>query len=241
MAADVASSLAAAAGSGNEAPAAADPAMISPLTVVVSGLGGPRCTIEASTEWIVSQVQQAICRTLDIPVDWQTLLMGVDKLEKEVTLGSLISEEVVQPLQLTLVVKEEPGALLAAIQRRDVASAQLLLRQAELPGLSDVDRLGRTVLHEAIDQELPDVALAILARPDFSIVSARRLQSDTALHRAARQGFLPVCEAILGRADFTELLATVRNGDTASRAARKHGHEAVATFLEKAEAQHRRA
>ena len=136
-----------------------------------------------------------------------------------------------------------PGALLAAIERRDAAAALSLLRRPRLPGLNEVDKDRMLRLHQALAQSLPKVALAILARTDFQAVNAKDVWGWTALHGAAWQGFLPVCRAIVGRADFVELWAVGRilpsrqHGlETALQMARKAGHREVVEFLEDAEA-----
>lgn len=76
------------------------------VQIFVNGFEGPRCTVEASTEWTVRQVQQAICEKLNIPVEGQTLIKEREKLFSEATVGSLLPDEAVSSLQLLLVVQE---------------------------------------------------------------------------------------------------------------------------------------
>lgn len=209
----------------------------SPVTVVVSGPGGPCCTMEASTGWTILQVHDVIFEKISIPVEWQTLVKGTEKLGWEVTVGSLISAGS-NKLQLTLLVVEvpepAPTALLEAIERGDEATALQLLRRSRLPGLNDVNRDGETLLHRAVILELTDLAVAIATRPGFLGINAKDHWLHTALHYAAFRGFLPVCQAITGREDFTELLAVTDDDRTALERARQGGRSAVVQLLEEA-------
>lgn len=214
--------------------------MASTVHVVVNGLAGPRCTVEASTEWTILQVHEAIEEKIGVPVDWQKLVKNTEQLNWEVVVGSLISEDS-QSLQLTLLVEEvpepEPGALLAAIYFRDEALALQLLRRHQVPGLNDLDQQGNTALHKALFNHLQEVAVVIARKPEFSgINGADRTRLFTALHHAAEEGFLPVCRAIVGRADFTGLLALDHHGRTALQVARDFRYRAVVAFLKDAEA-----
>lgn len=128
-----------------------------------------------------------------------------------------------------------PGALLAAIRRRDEATVLQLLQQPQVGGLNDVDQNGETLLHLAISQQLVAAAGAIAAQPGFSGINTKDQWGSTALHLAAANGFLPVCQAILGRGDFTELLAVTRGGNSASQVARNRAHGAVEELLQEAE------
>lgn len=101
-----------------------------------------------------------------------------------------------------------PGSLLTAIRAREKAQALKLLRRKKLPGLAKVDReSGGTVLHWAIQERLPEVALAILGRSDFKSVNSENRLKQTALMLAASSGSLPICEGILQRADFVKAQA----------------------------------
>lgn len=129
-----------------------------------------------------------------------------------------------------------PGALRDAIRRDDQDAAFQLLQRHPLPGLNDLIRNGRTVLHLALLRRCPNLAMAILARPDFSMINAKGQEADTALHIAAVLGYLPVCQAILSRTDFTELLVVEGStGKTALQLARFHDHQDVAELLQDAE------
>lgn len=190
----------------------------------------------AAAEWTILQVHEAICEKLGIPLAWQTLLQGTEKLSPEVLLGSLVTEDLA-PLQLTLVVAEvEPGALLAAIRLKEVDRTLQLLKWPQLPCLNYVDRYGWTPLHRALFHELQTVAMAIVCRPDYQLINTRcPVLVWTTLQMAARQNFLAVCRAIVARADFTELLTTNLRGETASDLAERFGHHEVAEFLRAAE------
>lgn len=185
------------------------------VSITVNGIAGPRCTVDATTEWSIRQVREALSSKLNIPVQWQTLFQGAQKLTLEAKVGSLL-EDAAEPLSLSLVVAEvpdpEPTALQEAIEVQDW-----------------------TVLMQAISQELPEVAVAILARPDFSGVNAKIVGGCTALHGAALNGFLTVCQALMRRPDFTEAAAVTDFGETALQIARRCGHEAVVAFLETVE------
>lgn len=230
------------------------PAESRPVQLLVSGLAGPVCTVDASTDWTILQVQEVICEQTSVPVNWQTLLKGTQKLRWEATVGSLLVDGLIETQHLTLVVQEVeelvPDALVRALMSRQRKRALRVLRRPQLPCLNHVglyDRQGImildwTTLHAAVFMGCADVASAILARPDFTMINARVLSIDefngqTALHGAADQGLLSVCRAILAQADFTELLTRDAENLTASQRARASGHVAVADFLEEAEAQ----
>lgn len=162
---------------------------------------------------------------LDLELEWQTLLKGTEKLAWEVPISDLVSPDC-DTLHLTLVIAEapdpEPGALRAAIEAKDAALCLRLLRRKHLPGLNDSD--DSTVLDVAIWRKLPEVALAIVAREDFTEINAEFQFDDggTALHFAAYQGYLSVCQAIVNRTDFTALLAHC-GGHTARQYADRQG------------------
>lgn len=216
-------------------------AMGTPVTVQVSGLAGPRCTVRASTQWTILQVHEAIYEGLDIPVDCQILLKGTNALALEASIAALVDSDSPEKLQLTLLVQEavEPKALHEAIDHGDAAAALSLLKRHRLPGLNDLWEGGETVLLTAIGNELTEVAVAILAKADFTAVNVKAGEDYdgwTALHAAASWGLLDVCKAILARADFTGVLDTIAGrGLSASQIAWEHGYQEVADLLREAE------
>lgn len=129
----------------------------------------------------------------------------------------------------------EPGELMAAIQHRNEAAAVALLQHPHLPDLNSSDEDGWTLLHWAIWNNLPDVALTIIARGDFTMINAKHRWGSTALHAAARRGQLHVCNAILDHAQFTELMAVNSSGRTASQWALTYSHYALSEFLRNVE------
>lgn len=213
------------------------------VNIIVNGPAGPRCTVEAGRWWTIYQVHSAIAQKIDVPVEWQTLVKDKEKLPYEEAVGFLLPDDL-DTLQPTLVVVEEPGALpKACTPWRTEAVALQLLRQPQLASLNDVNESGLTALHSAIGHHLPAVAMAIIARPDFTKINARTSTGlgRTALHLAARDGQLQICQAILDRQDFTELLAVADDEwSTVPRTACQRGHREVSEFLEAAEAHRRR-
>lgn len=131
-----------------------------------------------------------------------------------------------------------------AITRRDTAAAlSLLQRPGPVPGLNSLYN-GAPVVLKTMCARLETVAVAILAHPGFSWVNMKDDSGTSLLHLAAQRGRLAICQAILARNDFTEVLAVATNErfpGLASAVARLQGHVEVAEFLEKAEAQARRA
>lgn len=218
--------------------------MSTKVQIVVNGLAGPRCPVEASTTWTILQVQEAISTRIGVPVDWQRLLKGTEELSWEVTVASLISVDL-ETLELTLLVEEvpelEPGALRAAIKEQDERRVLQLLRRRQLPGLNQVEPDGRTLLHRALLRGFQEAARVLAAREDFREINAANQGGSTALHLAAYYGFLPVCEAIAARADFTELLSPDDCRCTALDWARAAGYQAIVELLENAEAAQRPA
>lgn len=96
---------------------------------------------------------------------------------------------------------EEPQ-LLVAIMDRDEARALQLLQESTVDGLNY--RFGEqqaTVLHHALINCLPAVALAIIEHPAFDMPRAMmgRRECVTAIHIAAAFGNLPVCKAMVRR------------------------------------------
>lgn len=210
--------------------------MATPVQIIVNGLSGPWCEVEASTEWTILQVHGAIWEKINVPVDWQTLLKGTEKLSWEVKVQSLIPEDSrssQQLLQLTLVVQEgpkpEPNALMSAILASNEERALRLLQWPQLPGLNAPDHSGSTVLHTAAAQGLIALCQAILARPDFDMNSKDR-HGRTALHSAAARGHLAALRAILPLRGF-EFNAKDGDGRTASQVAAQDRQRALATFL----------
>lgn len=218
----------------------------SPITIVVNGCGGPRCTLEASTKWTIRKVHQAIFNKTSIPVDWQTLIKGTEILALEVTVGSLIGDGF-QKLELTLVVVEVPEPkLIKAIQRGDGATALELLEIYEVPDLNDnvFYKTGQrvTVLHFAIDERLPEVATAIVKTLGFLRINVSSFpHGKTALHLAVLLGNLRLCQAILEHPSFTELMAVDSSGRTALAAARRLPHGEIVQCLQEAERRFREA
>lgn len=138
-----------------------------------------------------------------------------------------------------------PGVLAEAIQSQEEADEATALRILEQPHLEELNCVSEdhwTMLHAAIEIQLPEVALSILARADFTELNRRYQGSWTVLHEAAYRGYLPVCQAILQRADFTEVLtesAYPGMEGLSSDVARIHGHEELQVFLEGKEAEAR--
>lgn len=123
------------------------------------------------------------------------------------------------------------NALHDAIRGRQEAAALDLLRQPVLPGLNEVEN-GRTALEHSIRMLFSTVAVAILARADFTGVNTQTPTGSTSLHSAVLNGLLDVCQAIARREDFTEALALNRDGQTALQLARQFGHHEIAALLE---------
>lgn len=94
------------------------------VNIVVNGLAGPRCTIEAPTEWTVFQVQEAIAEKLDVAVGSQTLIKDKEKLQWQATVGSLVSDGM-KTLELALLVQEVPEPDVPAIASRALESLEL--------------------------------------------------------------------------------------------------------------------
>lgn len=196
----------------------------------VNGLAGPRCMVEASTEWTVQQVHEAIAEKIGVPVDWQKLVKSTERLPWEETVGSLISDGL-DTLQLTLLVEEVPlpgpGALSEAIELRDEAAALELLKRHHLPGLNDVDETGRSALHCAIFSQLPKVALSILGRADFAALNLKDKYGCTALLYALNSDLPEVALAVVLRRDFSGINLKERYGQTALHDAAGQGFLAV--------------
>lgn len=201
----------------------------------MNGLAGPRCTLEASAEWTILEVHEAIEAKLGVPFHWQRLVKDTEKLAWKVEVASLISETPDETLQLTLIVEEapepEPMALREAIEGRNETLALLFLKRKEASGLSELDPDGLSLLHSAIAACLQRAALVIAGKPSFTQINAKDRWGSTALHYAAGRGSLPVCQAILGHADFKELLAVNSAGRTALEVACNQGHRGVAARL----------
>lgn len=127
------------------------------------------------------------------------------------------------------------GQLQQAIVQQNENHALYLLRMSSPPrGLNEVET-GHTVLHLAIGFGFQEVALRILARPDFFCVNIKDPTNSTGLHWAAGRGYMGVCRAILNRADFEELHAINDLGFSALQVARGVGHEELVELLEQAQ------
>lgn len=122
-------------------------------------------------------------------------------------------------------------ALVGAIRRGQQARALRFLKRRSLPGLNSLSTDGASVLHFAIHQQLPEVAVGILLRDDFHSANSSTEQGETALHWAAIRGYLSVCQALLARPDFHLLRAARRDGRTALHLAFEQNHAEVANFL----------
>lgn len=131
---------------------------------------------------------------------------------------------------------EEESSLYEAIAWQDEKAALWMLLQPQVPGLNEVDDEECTVLHRAIDLQLPAVANAILARADFHKLNAADVHGRTALHYAAWRGSLWITSSIVSRLDFEMLGALDEDGYTALDTAQYFGYEVVAEALEDAAA-----
>lgn len=225
-----------------------------PLELQVCGLSGILLTVVAERDWSVRRVKEAILDRIGTPLEQQVLVAGEVTMSDEAAPLATVVPVVGLPaagctLQLTLVRQEQlpaPDALLEAIHRGNAAAALALLMLPKLPGLNDAHpRSGFNVLHEAAIWRLEDVALAILARPDFLSVNA--LAADyiwtgaTALHLAASEGLVRLCAAIAQHPDFNQLHAGLRGdgplgwrGATAADIARNNGQHQLVQMLEPA-------
>ena len=86
--------------------------------------------------------------------------------------------------------------------------ADVHVRCLDRRGVNDIVAVkGRSLLQHAIIKLMPNVALAILAHPEFDQINKRDFMGATALHSAAVLGYTGVCRAILARGDFREILA----------------------------------
>jgi len=132
-------------------------------------------------------------------------------------------------------------AVWKAIAHRETVRAAALLSLPHPPGLNIV-KTGKEIstLHMAVYVNLPDIALAIISRPDFVHVNAKRKPDGaTALHLAAFKGHVQVCQALLGRSDFVEAGArlvrdwgTNKAGDTALDVAKGRGRNSIIQLLD---------
>lgn len=130
--------------------------------------------------------------------------------------------------------KPPVDACVTAIEAHDQAEALRILGLKQVPGLNKSYRYKHSLLHRAIAERLPRVALAVLVREDFSCVNARDQSGQTALHFAAVLGDLPVCDALLRHPDFKEFYALDNHKRTALDWARDRGQQAVVALLEAA-------
>lgn len=84
--------------------------MASPVSVVVHGLSGSVGTVNATVEWSVEQVREAILQELKLGIANGRLVLvnGLAKLAPQVLLGSLLSDSKATVLELTLVIHQVP-------------------------------------------------------------------------------------------------------------------------------------
>lgn len=144
------------------------------------------------------------------------------------------------------------GALVRAggCPRQYVAVCLRILGLSEFSGVNDVDpETGRTLLHAVAFAGLPEVAEAILARPDFAGVNKTDGAGLTALHQAALvsprgprgDGAPPaspraateVANVILGREDFVEAKMPAAQGVTALAMAKQGGMVRIASSIQR--------
>lgn len=130
--------------------------------------------------------------------------------------------------------KPPVDACVTAIEAHEQAEALRILGLKQVPGLNKSYRYKHSLLHRAIAERLPRVALAVLVREDFTCVNARDQSGQTALHFAAVLGDLPVCDALLRHPDFKEFYALDNHKRTALDWARDRGQQAVVALLEAA-------
>lgn len=160
------------------------------MRITVYGLGGPRCTVEAASDWTIQQVQEAIFRAIDVPVGRQILAKGKETLEPEVLVSSVTAEAV--EVDLTLVVDQEDAvtedelweAFEASkltnmrVREEDAHHLLSLLRRRRVKGLNrhipEGFFQGFTYLQAVAfkDQDFQALGCAILERPDFTLVNA---------------------------------------------------------------------
>lgn len=120
------------------------------VRITVNGLGGPRCFVMAATEWSFFQVKQAIGQKLDIPVLWQTLLHGCERLPSQAAVGTLIGDDESAKLQLTLVVEEPTVEFLKLLWQENPGEASVYsVRVAVSEGLVVLMQQGRESQREA--------------------------------------------------------------------------------------------
>lgn len=128
----------------------------------------------------------------------------------------------------------KPDALHDAIQHGHDGrnEAMDLLKLPEIPGLNVLDSYKQSLLHDAINMNLPEVAVELLRRPGFGQVNAKDYAGRTCLHLAARYGYLNVCQCIVSRKCFCELKAVTTYGQNALDVAQQFDHEDVVKLLQ---------
>lgn len=163
--------------------------------------------------------------------------------------GSTASSTNPQDLDELLDDLPEQSSLQQAIRQNNVSDALYLLTLPDVPGLNELDPHSNwSLLHEAILNEMPEIAMALLGREDFKQVNAKWKSFGTCLHLAAARGYQKVCHAILRRPDFHESRARLqmgswsypaasmstasKTGDTALDLARRCCWDDVARLLE---------
>lgn len=187
--------------------------MATPVQVRVTGFGGPKCTVEAFSDWTIQQVQDMIFRKIGVPAGRQILLKGCEELAPQAvlhTVASVSDAPANVEVTLTLVVdeadpvKEEElrdafKAVFETLTRNEEAVQKLLglLSRRRVSGLdervgSHVHTMmqGLTYLQCAAIApcDLQDVGCAILARKDFSLVNAKGCGGDNLYLREFRWG-----------------------------------------------------
>lgn len=210
------------------------------LTLEVTGLGGFLCAVSVSSSATVREVKQVLARKSSIPAAEQILVAGLQRLcDEELTLLDAVPESKHgSGLVLNLIRLKDPPSPLAlriAIKSRNIDTAMELLKLPWLPGLNDIDYRGYSLLHEALYQSLPDIAVTLIARSDFLQINAKSRGGSSALHIAAGRGFVLVCEALLARSDLEELGTRGLGGNSARDWAARSGHLELASLLGTAE------
>lgn len=197
---------------------------------------------EAISPWLgsrgTSPMTREPLRRLLVPNQLGRALLA--QLEEE---GLEASDDEEEPEERVEVAGRDPCQLTRLILNRERGPALEMLksfRSLTEVGLRQQSSSGHTLLHVAIKKKMPDVALAIIAHPQFDLINERLRSGATALHLAARWGMMEVCKAIVQRNDFTQILAEDGAPDmTALRVALMRNLTPLAQFLREAEAAHR--
>lgn len=198
-----------------------------PVLILVNGLSGPRCTVEATTEWTVLQVHTAIQEKLNrrhSPVCWQMLVKDAEQVPWEMSVGNLVPDDL-DTLELTLLFVED---LLQAVEERNLEKVQRIL---DLGAPVDwVDFRGLTPLHLAAVRR--DVKMAKLLVDRGAEVSSSDLYGGTPLHVAAYEGHVEMAKLLFeGGAEVS--LADQRGSTPLHNAARCGNVEMAKLLLER--------